>query len=142
MNSGTTRGGSDAESGESTWPPYFPHSEIDALVNRLKDASNADANDAIELLQAIAREAQRLRSAVIRLSVERLAAAEHEANEIVSAAQDRANSVRALALQTVDNRLDEAEQLQRSMRRAFLVEHHLSGNTGGSLRSPEGGAAR
>lgn len=111
------------------WPPGFPHSQIDGLVDRLRHGRTSDPQEAARLLQLVAREAQRLRSAVVRLSVARLSAAEREAAGIVAEAQARADEIRSMALHTVDHRLDEAERLMTAMRRAFLVEHSLAGNT-------------
>lgn len=124
---------------EPTWPPRFPHSRIDELLTRLESSSTMDHEDALELLQSVVREAERLRTAVVRLSVERLSAAEREAHEIVTTAQTSADSVRSLALQTVGNRLDEAEQISRAMRMAFLSESRIGGDSERSRRDSAGG---
>ncbi len=105
---------------DESWPPSFPHSAIDELFLQLKTDGSVDVAE--ELLQHIAREAQRLRSTVARLSVERLSAAEREAHAIVSEAHASAATVRETALQAVESRLDEADHLTAAMRRFLAVE--------------------
>ncbi|WP_229052996.1 hypothetical protein [Aeromicrobium sp. Leaf350] len=109
------------------WPPSFPHADIDRLVERL-DSGAGDGDDAERLLLAVTREAQRLRSAVVRLSAARLAAAEQEAHDIMTRAHADAEDVRRRALRALDDRLDEADHLVRAMRRSFLVEQKARGH--------------
>lgn len=120
----------------TSWPPQFPHTEIDELIQRLSDGADAGAEDAERLLQLIAREAERLRRTVTKLSVSRLSAAEREAHEIVSRANDHADDVRNRALTVLDDRLDEADTVVRAMRRSFLVEHRLRGSSTQAPRPP------
>lgn len=128
---------SDSPPADTTsWPPQFPHTEIDDLIQRLTDGADADAKDAERLLQLIAREAHRLRQTVTKLSVSRLSAAEREAYEIVSRANADADDVRNRALTVLDDRLDEADSVVRAMRRSFLVEHRLRGSSPQAPRDP------
>lgn len=108
------------------WPDRFPHEEIDELIGRLSDAgAHATVEETGRLLQLITREAERLRRAVVRLSVARLSAAEQEAHDILDDAKAWADEVRARALQALDDRLDEADRLTRAMRQSFWVEGRL-----------------
>ncbi len=122
MTEGTTTEGRFGQ-----WPPSFPHADIDRLVERL-GAGEGDVEDAERLLLTITREAQRLRSSVVRLSAARLTAAEHEAHEIITLAHADAEDVRRRALRALDDRLDESDALVRAMRRSFLVEQRLRGS--------------
>lgn len=121
-------GRSDGDPTMPSWPSSFPHREIEDLISTVGDARTTDPDDAARLLAHVAREAQRLRTTVARLSAARVARAEQEAGDIIALAHSQADEVRRLALRAVDDRLDESEQLIRSMRRAFLVEHLVSGN--------------
>ncbi|GAA1744393.1 hypothetical protein [Aeromicrobium alkaliterrae] len=109
------------------WPPSFPHADIDRLVARLQ-SGEGDGADAERLLLSVTREAQRLRSAVVRLSAARLGAAEEEAHDIMTRAHADAEDVRRRAMKALDDRLDEADHLVRAMRRSFLVEQGVRGH--------------
>ncbi|NYG58547.1 hypothetical protein BJ980_001470 [Nocardioides daedukensis] len=124
---------SQAAGQDGTWPPHFPHSEIDRLIDDLHDVASARPEDAGQLLQLIAKEAQRLRTAVVRLSVARIREAECEAELILSAAHERVSVVRQLSLEALGSRLEEADDLMVAMRRAFLTEGRAAlGSTRGS----------
>jgi len=129
MSAAQTGGDAAADEGAPTWPPSFPHADIDRLVERLESGAG-DGADAEELLLSITREAQRLRSAVVRLSAARLSSAEQEASTILVEARSNADDIRRRALRALDDRLDEADQIVRAMRRSFLVEHRLRGHAG------------
>lgn len=124
--------------GESPWPPSFPHAAIDALLERLRNPSEADAGTAAELLLLIASEAQRLRSTVLRLSTARLAAAEQEALAIVEEAHRHAGDVRALALEALDQRLDEGDRLVAAAREAMRMERRAGEVAAERARSGSG----
>lgn len=104
------------------WPPSFPHGAVDALLRQVERAREGDTDAAVALLTQVAREAQRLRATVVRLSAARLSAAEREAEAILAEAQQRADELRALALQTLTRRLDEAETLTAALRAMVGVE--------------------
>lgn len=104
------------------WPPHFPHREIDALLARVDGAGQLSAEEATQLLGLVAREAQRLRSTVVRLSATKLSEADQEARAILADADAEAKSLRRAGLSVLDDRLDEAEHLLASMRAAFKVE--------------------
>jgi hypothetical protein len=130
MTAAASGGGPAVEDDSATpWPPSFPHADIDRLVERLETGAG-DTADAEELLLSITREAQRLRSAVVRLSAARLSSAEQEASTILVEARTSADDIRRRALRALDDRLDEADQIGRAMRRSFLVEHRLRGHVG------------
>lgn len=117
---GTAHEGSTGD--HSTWPPSFPHSAIDELIERLERAHALSPEDAAALIAMVAKEAQRLRSAVVRLSMQKLSSADNEAREIVEEALSQAGSLKALGLTALERRLDEADRLQAGMRRAFRSE--------------------
>lgn len=119
----------ETPSADDPWPPNFPHAAIDALLERVQSASAADTGPAVELLALIAREAQRLRSTVLRLSTARLATAEQEARVIVEEAHRHADDVRALALATLDERLDEGDRLIAAVRETIRMERRIAGLT-------------
>ncbi len=125
---------------DTAWPPNFPHAGIDALLERIERLHEADADTVVELLLLIAREAQRLRTTVLRLSTERLSAAEREARAILEEAHRHAWDLRALALSTLDDRLDEADRLLAAVRETVRVEREAGalGAAGpGHQRRPE-----
>lgn len=107
---------------DKPWPPSFPHAAIDTLMERIERAHELDPATATELLMLIAREAQRLRTTVVRLSSARLAAAEQEAQAILDEAARHAGHLRALALDTLDRRLDEGDRLLAAVRQAIRTE--------------------
>lgn len=119
---GNTFGEDGAEELGDCWPPHFPHREIDALLARLDHVDALSVDEATELLGMVAREAQRLRATVVRLSATKLSEADQEARAIVADAQAQAKSMRSLGLSVLDDRLDEADHLLSSMRAAFRVE--------------------
>jgi len=119
------------------WPPRFPHDAIDVLLRRVERAEEADTASAVALLTQVAREAQRLRATVVRLSAARLSAAEREARVIVAEAQQRADELRALALETLTRRLDEAEMLTAAVRAMIAVERDALGTRGAESTCPE-----
>lgn len=106
----------------SDWPPQFPHLAIDDLVERLERASELDVEEACALLGLIAKEAQRLRATVVRLSAAKLSEADREARTIVQDAVVQADTMRALGLTALNDRLDEADHLLAGMREAFATE--------------------
>lgn len=110
------------------WPPSFPHAEIDALLEKLIKGTEADNTDAEELLRLIGREAQRLRTAVVRLSSARLSAAEVEAYEIRTDAEKQAHDVRQRALAELNSRILEAEDLAAATQRSRPTERRKLGS--------------
>lgn len=108
------------------WPPNFPHMEIDSLIDRLENGRSLSNADAYRLLALIAREAQRLRATAVRLATAKLSEADREARQIVADAVGHADELRAVALATLNNRLDEGDRLLATMRQAFQVEHRAA----------------
>lgn len=104
------------------WPPFIPHREIDLLIERLETGASADPGDGYRLLTLVAKEAQRLRTMVLRLSTAKLSEADREARSIIAEALGQADAMRAAALTVLDSRLDEADQVLAVMRDAFRTE--------------------
>ena len=104
------------------WSPEFPHRALDRLAEQLERAHEVDPAEAAELVRMVAREAQRLRSTVVRLSVEKLSTADREARIILQDAVKRAEDLKALGLSTLEQRLDEADGLLVGLRNAFHAE--------------------
>jgi len=121
-----TGSGRSAGSEEPTWPPSFPHREIDALIERLDNGQSVDKADAYRLLSLVAKEAQRLRATALRLSTAKLAEADREAREIVAEALGHADAMRTVGLSILNTRLDEADRVLSTMREAFQVELRAS----------------
>lgn len=119
VSSTTDDSGISAQEPNKAWPPHFPHRHIDGLIAELEVAESLDTAEATELLALVAVEAQRLRATVVRLSAARLSAAEREANAIVADAHSHAESLRALAMDVLVHRLDEAETLMAALRQTF-----------------------
>ncbi|WGL51005.1 hypothetical protein P5P86_13640 [Nocardioides sp. BP30] len=129
---GPGRSEPDRPGSDGSWPPSFPHATIDALLQRLQHADELDSTAAAELLLLVAREAQRLRTTVARLSAVRLASAREEARAIVAEAQQRADELRALALEVLDTRLDESERVHAALHELVRVERRgVTGRTSG-----------
>lgn len=105
-----------------SWPPSFPHREIDALIERLDDGRSFDRGDAYRLLALVAKEAQRLRSTAVRLAAAKLSEADREAREVVAEAIEQADAMRATGLSILNSRLDDGERLLATMRDAFRAE--------------------
>lgn len=115
------------------WPPHLPHREIDALLERLESAIAVDPSEAARLLRLVSKEAHRLRSMSLRLTMEKLADADREVSGILSEAVTSADSMRSAGLATLNSRLDESDRLMATVREALRVE----------VRAAElGGAAR
>jgi len=95
--------------GGQPWASTFPHVEIDELLNRVSAAAKLTPSETTALLGAIVDEAKRLRATVVRLTAERVSAAEREAEEILSAARTEAAELRRSANDAMISRLDEAE---------------------------------
>ncbi|MBM9459513.1 hypothetical protein JK386_06330 [Nocardioides sp. zg-536] len=112
----------DAGAEESTWPPFVPHREIDQLVDRLESGLAVDPGEAFRLLGLIAKEAQRLRTLVLRLSSAKLSEADREARAIVAEALRQADAMRSAGLEALEARLDEADEVIATMREAFRTE--------------------
>lgn len=104
------------------WPPFLPHREIDQLIERLERGTSDDPSDGYRLLTLVAKEAQRLRSLVLRLSTAKLSEADREARSIISEALGHADAMRAAGLAVLDSRLDEADQVLAVMRDSFRTE--------------------
>lgn len=104
------------------WQPTFPHREIDSLIERLQTGQSQDQVDAFLLLSLVAKEAQRLRATVARLTAAKLAAADKEAREIVTSAQGHADAIRAASLAALNDRLNEADHVLSAVRAALKVE--------------------
>ncbi|MCW2494871.1 hypothetical protein [Jatrophihabitans sp.] len=104
------------------WASTFPHVEIDELMNRLSAADSATPGETTALLGAIIDEARRLRSTVVRLTSEKLSAAEQEAEEILAAARTEAAQLRRSANEAMLSRLDEAEAAAAAITQAATVD--------------------
>lgn len=109
------------------WPPRFPHLAIDRLLDDLEHGRTVDPAESQRLLGLVAREAQRLRTTVARLSIDKLSDADREARAIVAEAQRHAHELRTAGLTALESRLEEAEMLLATMREAFRVELRASG---------------
>jgi hypothetical protein len=120
------RTASEPPDDESTWPPSFPHLEIDRLIDRLESGRTLDSAEAYRLLALIAREAQRLRATAVRLATAKLSEADQEARKIVSDASGHADEMRDVGLSVLNARLDEGERLLATVREAFQVELRAS----------------
>ncbi len=126
---------------ESSWPPTFPHLEIDRLIDRLESGRTLDSAEAYRLLALIAREAQRLRATAVRLATAKLSEADQEARQIVSDAFAHADEMRNVGLWVLNTRVDEGDRLLATMREAFQVElrasrlARLEDNQGWSFRT-------
>lgn len=112
----------DAATDDATWPPHLPHRQIDALIDRLETGLSLDPADAHRLLGQVAREAQRLRALVTRLSASKLAEADREAQQVVADALGHADALRSAGLRALESRLDEADEVLATMRQAFRTE--------------------
>lgn len=110
---------------ERGWPPNFPHAAIDTLLERIEHAHELDPATATELLLLTAREAQRLRATVLRLSTARLSAAEQEAQAVVEEAHRHAGHLRELALETLERRLDESDRLLAAVRDTIRTDRRI-----------------
>ena len=95
--------------GGQSWASTFPHVEIDELLNRVSAAAALTPAETTALLGAIVDEAKRLRATVVRLTAERVSAAEREAEQILAEARAEAAALRRTANEAMINRLDEAE---------------------------------
>lgn len=113
----------DTPGTSGTWPPSFPHREIDGLIERLERGGGTERAEGFELLAMVAKEAQRLRATTVRLSAAKLAEADREAREILARAQAHADALRSEGLAALNDRLDEAERLLATLREAFVAEH-------------------
>jgi hypothetical protein len=114
------------DAGDSSWPPSFPHLEIDRLIERLEGGQTLDSAEAYRLLALVAQEAQRLRATAVRLATSKLSEADRLARQIVADAQGHADEMRAVGLTVLNTRLDEGERLLATMREAFQVERRAS----------------
>lgn len=113
----------DQPDGEQfSWPPNFPHLEIDRLIDRLESGRSLDSTEAYRLLALIAREAQRLRATAVRLATAKLSEADREARQIVADAVGHADEMRTVGLSILNTRLDEGDRLLATMREAFRIE--------------------
>jgi hypothetical protein len=118
---------SESSGGEGpTWPPSFPHLEIDRLIDRLESGRTLDSAEAYRLLALVAQEAQRLRTTAVRLATAKLSEADREARRIVADALGQAEEMRDAGLTVLNTRLDEGERLLSTMRDAFQVERRAS----------------
>ncbi|QYJ02987.1 hypothetical protein KUV85_11645 [Nocardioides panacisoli] len=97
------------------WPLRFPHLEIDALLQRLEE-ERTEPGDAERLLRLVDDEARRLRTTVMRLAAGRIAEAQDEASDIIRAAHDQADQVRAVGLDVLTSRLDEADTVAATLK--------------------------
>ena len=95
--------------GGQPWASTFPHVEIDELLNRVSTAATLTPAETTALLGAIVDEAKRLRATVVRLTAERVSAAEREAEQILTEARAEAAQLRRSANEAMISRLDEAE---------------------------------
>lgn len=111
---------------DATWPPSFPHLEIDRLIDRLESGRSLDNAEAYRLLALVAREAQRLRATAVRLATAKLSEADREARQILADAIGHADEMRAVGLSVLNTRLDEGERLLATLRDAFRVERRAS----------------
>jgi hypothetical protein len=114
------------DGGDSTWPPSFPHLEIDRLIDRLESGRTLDSAEAYRLLALVAQEAQRLRATAVRLATAKLSEADREARRIVTDASAHADEMREVGLSVLNTRLDEGERLLATMRDAFHVERRAA----------------
>lgn len=117
-----SRARADEPTGDHAWPPVLPHPQIDELIDRLAAGRSVDPAEAYELLGLVAREAQRLRAMVVRLSAAKLAEADREATAIVTEALDQADSMRSVGLSLLTTRLDEADRVLSAVREAYRAE--------------------
>ena len=120
------RSASDPPEGGGTWPPTFPHVDIDRLIDRLESERTLDSAEAYRLLALVAQEAQRLRATAVRLTTAKLAEADREARTIVAEALAHAEEMRELGLAVLNARLDDGEQVLATMREACKVERRAS----------------
>ncbi len=111
---------------DATWPPSFPHLEIDRLIDRLESGRTLDSAEAYRLLALIAREAQRLRATAVRLATAKLSEADQEARQVLSDAFGHADELRNVGMWVLNTRIDEGERLLTAMREAFQVELRAS----------------
>ena len=107
---------------DDAWPPAFPHAVIDRLLDQLERGETLDPREARRALALVAREAQRLRATVARLSVEKLSEADREARDIVEEAARHADALRSIGRSVLDSRLEEADRLWAGTREALRVE--------------------
>jgi hypothetical protein len=121
-----THPGNPAPTGQPSWPAFIPHREIDGLLERIENAAHLEPSEAARLLRMISKEAQRLRAMALRMTTEKLAAADREASGILSEALSHADSMRSIGLATLSSRLDEADQLMATVREAFRLELRAS----------------
>lgn len=104
------------------WPPTFPHLEIDDLLARLRESALSDPKEVAVLLGLVSKEAQRLRTTVVRLSLERLSHADEQAEAILREALDQSAALRRMGLEVLGDRLDEADRITAGMRALLGVE--------------------
>jgi hypothetical protein len=114
--------GADPAQEDPTWPPHVPHIEIDALIDRLDRGMTLEPAEAYLLIRQVAKEAQRLRTLVVRLSTAKLAEADREARSIVAEALGHADAMRSVGLSVLNTRLDEADRVLATLRASFQVE--------------------
>ena len=133
--SGTSSEPADARSDALAdhWPVHFPHAELDELLERVANLG-ADSDEVGRSLLLIGREAQRLRSTVMRLSAARLSAADEQANRIVRNAQEQAQTLCTGALQALESRLAEADSISAAVREVIRVERRALDRPGSSPR--------
>lgn len=138
QDNGTASGAdTPTDSPPADWPAQFPHVELDALLKQIA-GPNTDREDLERVILLVGREAQRLRSTVMRLSAARLTAADEQARSIIRAAQDSADDLRGLALETLRERLTEADVISSAVRAAIHLESRmldLSHTSAPNLRS-------
>lgn len=123
-NGPTDTSGEPTNSPPAEWPTQFPHVELDALLRQIAEP-NTEREDLERVVLLVGREAQRLRSTVMRLSAARLSAADEQARDIVRAAQNNADSLRVFALEMLQNRLTEADVISAAVRAAVGLESRL-----------------
>ena len=111
-----------ADPAPQSWASTFPHVEIDELMTRLNEADSVTPAETTALLGAIIDEARRLRATVVRLTAEKLSAAEREAEEILASARAEAAELRRTANEAMINRLDEAESAGAAITQAATVD--------------------
>ncbi|WP_183093767.1 hypothetical protein [Nocardioides stalactiti] len=116
----------EPEGEDLSWPPSFPHLEIDRLIDRLEEGKTLDSAEAYRLLAFVAREAQRLRATAVRLATAKLSEADREARRIVADATAQADEIRELGLALLNTRLDEGDRLLTTVRDAFQVERRAT----------------
>ena len=107
---------------EQSWPSTFPHVQIDELMNRVGSTGSVTPEEASAVLGAILDEARTLRATVVRLTAEKLSAAEKQAEEIISAARAEATELRRSANDAMLTRLDEAETAGAAITQAAQVD--------------------